>query len=190
MKNFIFLSLFLFLLSCNKEEIKPNETSVSVDVSTEESLNLNGDWLLVDGKLFVENIETGDKEIYHHFGANKNVSSLRFDGYLFSIERIVKDSTVWSFRLPNGIPNIGEFILDYDSLRPMGLNVTKSNITIIEHPLAMYTGQQLSGSARPLEFVTKNIHDKLIYIYVQEGYYSNHGYNYKSFNELVFKKIK
>ena len=77
-----------------------------------------------------------------------------------------------------------------DTLNPMGLNVTKHNLTIIESPDAMITGTQLNGSARPIQIVLFDAKKKLIKVYVQEQYFSLNGYNYKSFNELVFKQIK
>lgn len=188
MKNFIYGLILLTFLACRKEVIEP--TPVVAPIEAPDSLSLNGEFVLVSGKLYLDNLEDGSKIVYNHFDAIKSRSSLRYDGSVIPFEDIIKDTTTWSFYLPKTVPNVGNFVLNGDTLKPMGLNVTAHNLTIIEHPTASGNSTQLNGSARPIQIVLFNSKQKLIKIYIQETYLSIDGYNYKSFNELIFKKIK
>lgn len=135
--------------------------------------------------MYMENLETGEKTVYEHFDDTKTVSSLRYEGQMFEFERIVVDSTVWSFISPDHIPNMGEFWLNYDSLNPYGFNLTTSNMSIVEWS----TGPtQLGGSSRPLSAYLSDYSDNSVNFYVQETYESIGGVNYKYFSELTFVK--
>ncbi len=181
MKNLILLFAFLSLISCEKELPPPIEEPIPV----EETISVFGDWLLVDGKMYIENLETGEKTVYNHFDDTKTVSSLRYDGSIFELERIVVDSTIWSFIAPTDIPSIGEFWLNNDSLTPYGFNLTTSNMSIVEWP----TGPtQLGGSSRPLSAYISNYSENSVNFYVQESYESIDGMNCKYFSELTFVK--
>ena len=188
MKNFIYGLVLLTFLSCRKEIIEPKP--VVAPIEAPDSLSLNGEFVLVSGKLYLDNLEDGSKIVYNHFDATKSRSSLRYGGAIIPFETIIKDTTTWSFYLPKIVPNVGKFVLNEDTLNPMGLNVTAHNLTVIEYPTATFGSTQLNGSARPIQIVLVDGKQKLIKIYVQEAYLSINGYNYKSFNELIFKKIK
>ena len=58
MKKLLFvLALTLTFASCQKENIQPNPVEV---VEIEESgIDLYGEWVLLDGQMFIENMETG-----------------------------------------------------------------------------------------------------------------------------------
>lgn len=184
MKNFILIFaviLGLGFTSCQKEEIKPNNSVEMVD----ETIEIFGEWVLVDGKMYMENLETGEKTVYSHFDATQNVSSLRYGGYMYEFERIVQDSTTWTFVEPQYNSNMGEFWLDNDSIQPYGLYLTNSNMSIVENS----TGpQQLGGSSRPLTAFIDEYGNQTVNFYVQEAYENINGVNYKYFSELTFQK--
>ena len=189
-KFYYFILIFaLFFVSSQKESITPTETQKVVD-TTKEEIRLYGEWLLLDAKMYVENIETHEKTVFNHFDANKTTSSLRYSGSLYEIEDIEQNITVWGFKQPNFVPGNGEFILNRDTIQPYGFYVTKSNWTIVEHPLAyMNGGNQIGGSARPIEALIVNYKENIVNFYVQMAYENIDGWNCKYFNELTMIKI-
>jgi len=187
MKTIIYGLLIITLFSCKKEVITPVTQPATQQL---DSLSLNGEFILVSGKMYMESLEDGSKIVYNHFDSIKSRSSLRYDGSIIPFETIIKDTTTWSFYFPKTVPNIGKFVLNEDTLNPLGLNVTAHNLTIIESPDAITGSTQLNGSARPLQIVLYNSKLKLIKVYVQEQYMSIGNSNYRAFNELVFKQIK
>ena len=182
----VVLGLFLAIgfTSCNKEYIQPANEVVEEAGTIDETVSVFGEWLLVDGKMYIENLETGEKTVYNHFDVSKNVSSLRYEGIMFEFERIVKDSTTWTFIAPPNIPNTGEFWLNNDSIQPYGFYLTTSNMSIVENS----TGpQQMGGSSRPLSAYLNGVPNQANF-YVQETYASINGENVKYFSELTFEK--
>lgn len=188
MKKIILLLFVLLSFSCEKQELpevsKPKVEELPITISYQ------GKWLLVDGKMYVSNLETNEKKVYNHFNINKTISSLRYYGSLFEFENLEVNKTTWTFISPNFIPGVGEFILNEDTLKKFGFNVTKNFCSIIEHPKSNLNNLQLGGSARPIRAFIRNHEDKSVYFYVQEAYISIDGYNCKTINELVFKKIE
>jgi len=154
MKKFYYipLLLLLFFVSCKKETIEPIDTQETVE-STDE-IRLYGEWLLLDAKMYIENLETHERTVYNHFDSIKTTSSLRYSGSLYEIEDIEQNVTVWGIKQPNFVPGHGDFILNYDTIQPYGFYVTNSNWSIVEHPLSYNNGgPQIGGSSRPLEAV-------------------------------------
>jgi len=174
-------------VSCKKEVIEPNSVEENSYI---EEIRLYGQWLLLDGFTYVENLTTGERVRYNHFDETKNVSGLRFGNADFPFEIIEKNVTTWSFFEPPSVPGYGEFVLNDEIETPMGFYVTKSNWSIIEHPVSGTTNSQLGGVARPLSAVIYNYSDSIVNFYVQEGYANVNGYNVKYVNELRFKKIQ
>jgi len=192
MKKFYYFILVFALLfiSCEKEFIDPIETQEEVVDTVEQEIRLYGEWLLIDAKMYVENMETYEKTVFNHFDANRTVSSLRYSGSVYEIEDIEQNVTVWSFKQPNTVPGYGEFILNYDTIQPYGFYVTKSNWTIVEHPLAYLNGgNQIGGSARPVEALIVDYEQNIVNFYVQMAYENIDGWNCKYFNELTMVKI-
>jgi hypothetical protein len=184
MKNLLVVLTLIFgftLTSCHKEEVTPPNTLIE----EVETISVFGEWLLVDGKMYMENLETGEKTVYDHFGPTKSVSSLRYDGYMFEFERIVVDSTLWTFTTPYNIPGTGQFWLDNDSIQPYGFYVTDTNMTIVENSVGV---TQLGGSARPITAFIDEDGTNSVNFFVQEAYESINGVNYKYFSELTFQK--
>ena len=189
MKRLIYLvsALVLTLTSCHKEVIQPNsQPTVLVD----QEIGLYGEWLLVGGSMYMENLETGKKTKYDHFGPGKTISSLDYNGSDLDIEVIEVNVTTWSFYQPLVVPGYGRFALNGDTLNLYGLNVTKHNWTIMENPQATMSTMQMGGSSRPINAKICDYSDSTVYFYVQEGYTSIDNENYSYISELKFKKIK
>jgi len=188
MRNLIIalgLILSITFTSCQKQEVRPQIEIVEEAGTIDETISVFGDWLLVGGTMYMENLETGEKTSYSHFDANKTVSSLRYSGWMYDIERLVVDSTTWSFVAPPNIPNTGEFYLNGNTTQPYGFHLTTSNMSIVENS----TGpQQMGGSARPISAYLNGVPNQANF-YVQEAYESINGVNYKYFSELTFEKI-
>lgn len=189
MKNLIYLlavSLVLVASSCQKENIQP---TVQAEQTIQE-IRLYGKWLLVGGSMYMTNLETGQKTKYDHFGPNKTISSLDYNGSDIEIETIEIDVTTWSFYEPPAVPGYGEFVLNGDMQNPYGFYVTKNNWTIMEHPQSTASNMQMGGSTRPISAEICNYSDSTAYFYIQEAYTSINGQNYSYISELKFRKIE
>ena len=119
MKSLIYLIIVasLVLVSCKKENLNPNP---QIPTQVNQEIRLYGKWLLVGGSMYVENIETGEKTKYDHFGPGKTTSSLNYDGSVFAIEVLELNTTTWSFYEPPAVPGFGDFVLNGDIQHPYG----------------------------------------------------------------------
>lgn len=183
---FILITLSFITTSCKKEVIEPNQNEV---VPTEEGILLYGEWKLVSGKMFIENMETGEKTVYDHFSSTKPTSSLRYSGAEFEFETIEQNVTTWEFIAPIGYQGYGQFILDGDTLQPYGLYILEDNWSIVENPTATTGTTQLGGSSRPIQAVVSNYDSNQVAFTVQEAYESIDGYNCNYYSELTFEKL-
>ena len=189
MKNLFYLLLtilFLGVSSCKKEDIKPNVQ----EEQAVEQIRIYGKWLLVDGYMYMTNLETGQKTKYSHFGPGKTTSSLDYDGADIPFESIEINETTWSFYEPPSVPGYGEFVLNGNMQTPYGFYVTKHNWTIMEHPQSTSSNMQMGGSTRPIRGELVSYSDSTVNFYVQEGYVSINNQNYSYISELTFKKIE
>ena len=186
-KIILFLVIVSILISCKKEVIYPTD-QLPANVPTIQDLGGISRWgkfLLIGSRKMVTNTETGVKTYYNDFG-NSNHSSLRWDGSLYDIEKIVKDSTTWSFWYPNGTD--GKFVLNDDTTHFYKVHYTANNTSIIEDPIH---GQlNMGGSSRPIVGETIDIQNKIIRVYVQTSYITLNGNLCEYFTELTFKKIQ
>jgi hypothetical protein len=190
MKRFIYIliSATILFTSCTKEEpLQPNQGVVE-NAIIEEGILLYGEWKLLDGKMYVDNLETGERIVYDHFDAIKTISSLRYGGAMFEFETIEKNTTTWKFMAPPNWEGYGEFWLDNDSIQPYGLYVIGSNWSVVEEPTATASNMQLGGSSRPLSAVVESYQDNIVVFTVQEAYESINGYNCNYHSELRFQK--
>ena len=189
MKSLIYLIIVasFVLVSCKKENLNPNP---QIPTQVNQEIRLYGKWLLVGGSMYVENMETGEKTKYDHFGPGKTTSSLNYDGSVFAIEVLELNTTTWSFYEPPAVPGFGDFVLNGDIQHPYGFYVTKNNWTIMEHPQSTSSNTQMGGSSRPISASICNYSDSTVYFYVQEGYTSINNQNYTYISELKFKKIE
>ena len=190
MKKFfyILLALTLTFTSCKKETLELANTE---EVLVDEELRIYGKYVLLSGEMLVTNLELNIKTSYNHFDVNKSISSLRYSGSQLEFETIEQNVTTWEFYEPNSVPGFGEFILNGDTINPMGFYVTTSNWTIVEHPTSTTASEmQLGGSSRPIEGYVEDVDQNIVVIYVQDAYESIDGYNCKYYSELRFQKIE
>lgn len=191
MKKYFYLFILLFaitLTSCEKEPLE-EETPIDYSIAPSDTTRITGTYVLLSGKMYITNLETYDRAVYSHFDSSKTTSSLRYSGSQYPIEDLVQNVTTWEIQEPPYTPGYGEFILNNDTVNPYGFYVTKSNWTIVEHP-SRDSGQQMGGSARPLQGHLISKADSTVMFTMQEGYESIDGYNVKYISELTFKKIK
>ena len=190
MKNLIYILILTSLVftSCKKEELKPINQEIEEAATIEEGIILYGEWILVSGKMYIENMETGEKTVYDHFSPTKTTSSLRYGGTQFEFESIEQGVTSWEFCAPPNWNGYGEFILDNDTINPYGLYVLEDNWSVVEHPTATASTMQLGGSSRPLQAVVTDYSSQQVAFTVQEAYESIDGYNCNYYSELIFEK--
>ena len=190
MKNLIYILVLstFFLISCKKEEIKPISQEIEEAGTTEEGILLYGKWKLISGKMYVENMETGEKTVFDHFSSTKTTSSLRYSGAQFEFETIKQNVTTWEFYAPPNWQGYGEFVLDGDTTQPYGLYILDENWSVIEHPTATTSTMQLGGSSRPLQAVVTDYGSNQVAFIVQEAYEAIDGYNCNYYSELIFEK--
>ena len=190
MKKLFYILLILVFCSCEKNypliDCNVQYPTTQDTTSITEVEFLEGDWLLMNGRMFMENLDLNTSSTQYHF-SNGPTSSLRYGGPLYSFEPIVRYETTWSFEFPSAVPGVGEFILNYDSLTPYGLNVHNTYLTIIE-PV---NGNQLllGGSSRPITIKKIDYDNKIIKLIVQEAYQQINDYDYRYYSILTFKKI-
>ncbi len=186
MKSFLVVILCLSLFGCKKE----SPVAPTVTTST-RSLSMWGEFLVLDANMYVNNHDLGTKTVYQHFGAGKSVSSLRYEGPLFDIENIVQGVTTYSFYKPLGTPSSGKFILNGDTTKIYGLNVSSGFSAITENMLSTSPSQLLmGGSSRPFSGWTLDYDNKIIVLHIEEVEGSIGGYNCRYFTEMRMKKIK
>lgn len=162
----IILTLFLVFSGCEKEK----------------HLKLCGKWVLIDGNLLVQDMQTGKLTKYHHFGDGKTISQLTgFNKTTFPIETIELNKTTWEFCSNN------DFILNGDYDRPMYINKMGEWLTIIEHPTSGIS--MLGGSARPFTPYTYDYDNQILVIRIQLQVGSYQGHNIEWDNELFFQRV-
>ena len=189
------LILVLLFGSCEKEPFTPPiQEPVTTLPTNSHSHNENcftiwGSWELLDAKMYLTNLETGDEWTENQFTYNDTIGSLRYLNPTYELELLEKNKTVWRFKKPNNIPGMSEFILNRDTIDTYGLNVTNSNYSIVEHPTTTNVGNLLlGGSARNVTPIFNN-HCKTLEIIVQEAYENINGYNHHYYTILKFKKL-
>ena len=189
---YIFLPIFLILtFSCQKEEVTtyPNQ---EIFQTKPDTVSLYGKYILLSGKMYIDNMETYQKTVYNHFSGSKTTSSLRYGGSFFPFEDIIQNVTTWEIIGPTTPSGHGEFILNNDANDPYGFYITRSNWSIVEHPLTNTNGitQKLGGSSRPISGYLLNKIDSTVIFRIQTGTGNINGYNCRYFSELKFKKLK
>jgi len=178
MKNFflILAVLLIGLFSCKKNELEDfNQTTI--DTTNQNPLLIYGRWKLIDGRMYFRNLDLAVWYSCAHFGPNRTTSCLRYSGFIYEIELIKKDTTVWEFKPPQSTPYYGKFILNYDYQHPYMFYVYHKNWSII----------QIGGSSRPIKVY--KVSNNQIMIQIEQVYESIRGYNYTYFSELLFEKI-
>lgn len=184
----VLVSFAILTFSCKKDEFEDLNQTKTEEV--ERGIELYGTWRLISGKMYIENMETGEKIVYNHFDSNKQTSSLRYSGSMYEFETIKANETKWTFIAPPENSHYGEFWLDNDSIEPYGLYILDQFWSIVEHPTAdSATEMQLGGSSRPISAVVEDYDHNIVLFRVQEAYESIDGFNSNYYSELRFKKI-
>jgi len=190
MKNLYYLLLLLILCSCEKEypliECDNNYPTTQGVVIDNQLDFIEGDWLLVDGTMYMENLDINDSYEISHF-INGPKGSLRYGGSMYLFEDLDKHRTVWTLSFPENVPGVGEFMVNYDSTYTYGLNVTENNLTVTETITGSYL--LLGGSSRPIQYEVLDEDNKIINIYVQESYENINGYNFRYHSKLKFVQL-
>ncbi len=189
MNNLLKLLVVIFFVSCEKETfVIPCDNTYPTTQNPSNYVEdnfIDGCWLLVDGEMYLENLETTELNIINHF-SDSDTSSLRYESSMYEFEELIKNYTNWCFYLPLNIPGMGDFVLNNDTLQPYGLSVTTNNMTITEPLVGSYL--LLGGSGRPVLYEILDYNDEIIMVTIQESYENIHGYNHRYYSKLKFKK--
>tara|TARA_R110000803_G_scaffold61952_1_gene122042 strand:- start:3360 stop:4271 length:912 start_codon:yes stop_codon:yes gene_type:complete len=166
MKKLLFtLMLGLFFLSCEKEQLELPNNNVVIPEGNAELIGYN--WVLSDGRVYLENLDNNDKSYYDHFGDNQNISNLQpINGSDVFFDSLVQDITTWNFGNSNFTLN-GEYAYE--------MNGTTEIVSI--------NGLE-DGSSRSL--IVLELTEEKLTVRVGEGYASSNGSNYNYFSTLTF----
>jgi hypothetical protein len=186
-----FISLTLF--SCKKEYVEPdlgpNRVCYYDVVDTTEGYTIdNKTYVLIDAKLYMENVETGEKVVYDHFGDGENVSGMKAGKYDYEIEKLEQFETTWGFYSPDRL----ELYLNGDTLDPYEIEQNSFSNRIIEHSEASTNGPvtvKMNGSAKPFTMGVIDKANGVIRIYINEAYITIDNEQWTYFNELDFQEV-
>lgn len=186
----MFVIAALLFVSCEKEVIYPSDT-YNIDFTspnTGPAVTLWGKFVVIDAVMYVDNHETGQKLVYHHFDSTKTSSSMRWGGSIYDIETIIKDTTTYSFYKPTSYPGYGKFVLNDDTTKHYAVYFVGQNRSIVEDPTS--TTQLMGGSSRPFSGQTVDYANKIVRMQIQEVEGSIDGYNCRYWTELTLMKIE
>lgn len=165
--SIFFLTLIFLNFSCKKETIEKPDNNIVVNDTIYDFMDI--DWILVSGRLYMQNLDNGSKSVYDHFGGSQNQSSLDpINGSAVPFDDVTKDVTTWRFTSSNFVLNGSNFY---------GFTQTNNTISVI--------GLE-NGSSRPITIT--HINNTSMTVKVNEDYVSNNGVNYKIFSTLTFVK--
>jgi hypothetical protein len=164
---YVILLTLIVLTSCRKEELpRPNNDNSVVEVET----NIEGaTWVLTEGRVYVENIDTGEKRVYDYFGGGVTSSFM----HIFGSTPVVMDSikqnfTTWTF-------NNGTFTLN----GAQSWNYTEYNDSYNVIGLTGGTARNIRPTHTSEDYITVVTH---------EAYGSDGTYNYNYYSELGFSR--
>lgn len=168
--NLLFFTMILSFMSCQKQDIKPERSTLVTDSVNTNPIGYN--WELYSGRVFVTNLDNGDKFYYDHFGPNKNSSNLDiYSSSWLPFDILTKGVTNWKFTSSN------QFIIDNGSTYNYNVNINGIfNIYGLEN-----------GSQRNVEILksTENYIDVKVY----ESFGNDGIYNYSFYSVLTFVKL-
>lgn len=163
-KIFLYLTLLsLVFTSCEKYEF-------DVDIPTIEGT----EWVLVNGRVYTENLTTGELTYYDHFDDNQTTSNLDiFGGSSVDVDIIEQNVTTWY--LQDGIFTLGNGgTYDY---------TTHGSGSRTQYKLL---GIPPYGSSRSLGIL--DFDENVLHVQIYESNESNHGDNYHYYTVLTFVK--
>jgi len=162
--------MILSFISCQKQDIKPERSTLTTDSVNTNPIGYN--WELYSGRVFITNLDNGDKFYYDHFGPNKNSSNLDiYNSSWLPFDILTKGVTNWKFTSSN------QFIIDNGSTYNYNVNINGIfNIYGLEN-----------GSQRNVEILksTENYIDVKVY----ESFGNDGIYNYSFYSVLTFVKL-
>lgn len=151
----IWILFLIVFISCKKEE-----------------LSLIDKWVLIDGQVYVEDLNSGKKYHYDHFNVDKNISYLTYiNQYKFDIEIIEKYKTTWEFK------ENGDFILNNDIQNKLEYTICGDMVSILSN-----------STNRPIQAFTDDYKNGIIKVVVQEQYGSENKRNIRWINILYFQQ--
>jgi len=167
-KIFIILLSVLTIVSCKKEEpLRPDNNVVAPTPTNYSILGIN--WVLTEGRFYVENMDNGDLTYYDHFSSTQNQSTLDpVNGADVPFDTIIQDITTWNFGNSNFTLNGGN---------SYGYTSSGNNISVI--------GLE-NGSSRPM--IVLELTDTKLTVKIHEGFGSIGGENLSYFSTLTFLK--
>lgn len=177
MRNFVLVFILFLITSCEKELIYPSDTYniTKTPIDVKPTINIWGKFMVIDAVMYFNNKNTGEKIKYKHFGPNKTSSNMRWGGSNYEFERIVKDSTTYSFYKPLSFPGNGIFLLNDDTTKNYCVYFIGRNRTI-----------NFNGINRPFSGQTVDYEKKIIRMQIQEV---NDGYIHY-WTELTLLKVE
>tara|TARA_R110002110_G_scaffold49196_1_gene145849 strand:+ start:4773 stop:5693 length:921 start_codon:yes stop_codon:yes gene_type:complete len=164
--KFLYLTILslIILTSCEKPEFE-DLTRYSVEGT---------EWRLYSGRVYVENLQSGESYYYDHFGPNKTTSNLDiYGGSLSSIDSLTALQYSWYFSNGSFVLN-GNKYYDYTKMG-VGENTQYSII-----------GIEPFSSARNI--IVLNIEENYMTVRIYDSNESNDGENYHYFSTLTFVK--
>lgn len=189
--TFILVLVSLALFSCKKEEVEPDLGPYRSEYPTFEDDGYHIDdktFILISGKLYMENVETGEKVVFDHFGDGKTVSGMRAGNYEYEIEKLEQFKTTWGFYSTNRL----EFYLNGDTLDPYEIQESSYSNRIIEHSQSSTNGPitiKMGGSSKPFTIGVVDEEADIIRVYINEAYTDLNGEQWTYFNELDFQLV-
>jgi len=187
MYKILFLFLITILASCEKQSYPSDDYPSNIPTYKPiTGLSMWGEFIVIDGLMYVDNHETGKQTVYKHFDIGKDKSSLRWGGSTFEIEDIIQNKTTYSFYKPIGNSKYGKFVLNGDTSKHYAVFYMGENKSIIEDPVQPQ--MLLSGSSRP--FSGQRLNDNTIVLQIQEMEGSINGENCHYWTQLTLKKLR
>jgi len=182
--------LTLSLFSCKKEEVEPdlgiNRVAYPTEFATGYEID-NKTFRLISGKMYMENMETGNKVVYDHFDENQTISSMNYGGIELEIEKLEVNVTTWGFYSTDRL----EFRVNGDSIDVYECTQNSFGMSIIDHGQSSNNGpitHKLNGSSKP--FRIEHVGNDVIQVYINESYVTINNEQYSYFNELYFELVK
>jgi hypothetical protein len=171
LKSLLFLTIFsVTIFSCKKEDVEPDYSNVTIETNDDTTKVVGKSWELVNGRLYVENLDNGDLTYYDHFGVGQTKSNLNPFNTSSEIFDNIELGTTWEFG-SNGFSIDDELQYSYEIA---GTAIPD------EYIYKVY----VNGSVRPMEVIYKQ--GGVISFRVYEGYTSYNNSNIGYYSVLTF----
>jgi hypothetical protein len=122
MKIYIILlfTIIISCFSCKKDEPKTH--------------TVEGKWLLINGEVYIENMDKGGVMYYDHFSATKPNSAMDLSGANLPIDFISQNKTTWEFEKEFKLNDSMTYEVAYErySIRIYGLENGSARVLMID----------------------------------------------------------